>query len=113
MGGQGLSVTARMSNVLTFDVEFHSDDNVLGCVLWADETVMGRVRFNIGRKILQDELDGENPVHGDLNVALCPSAARDSGHCDDHHEMSDLGADGAQVHSGAGTLNDKAVQHKR
>jgi hypothetical protein len=60
-----------MSNVLTFDVEFHSDDDVLGCVLWADETVMGRVRFNIGRKILQDELKGENPVHGNLNVALC------------------------------------------
>ena len=36
--------------MLTFDVEFHSDDDVLGCVLWADETVMGRVQFNIGRK---------------------------------------------------------------
>jgi hypothetical protein len=26
--------------MLTFDVDFHSD-GVLGCILWADETVMG------------------------------------------------------------------------
>jgi hypothetical protein len=56
--------------MLTFE-DFHSDDDVFGCVLWASETVMGRVRFNIGRKILQDELDGANPVHSDVNVALC------------------------------------------
>jgi hypothetical protein len=57
--------------MLTFDLTFHSDDRELGCVLWADETVMGRVRFDIGPKILQDVLHGGNPVHGPANVALC------------------------------------------
>jgi hypothetical protein len=57
--------------MLTFDVSFHSDDRELGCVLWADETVMGRVRFDIGSLILQDVLQGGNPVHADANVALC------------------------------------------
>jgi hypothetical protein len=38
--------------MLTFDPSFHSD-GVLGCVLWADETVMGRVRFDIGSRILE------------------------------------------------------------
>jgi hypothetical protein len=56
--------------MLTFDASFHSD-GVLGCVLWADETVMGRVRFDIGPKILEDVLHGGNPVHDDANVALC------------------------------------------
>jgi hypothetical protein len=57
--------------MLTFDVDFHSDDRELGCVLWADETVMGRVRFDIGSLILQDVLRGGNPVHGPDNVKLC------------------------------------------
>jgi hypothetical protein len=30
--------------MLTFDLSFHSD-GVLGCVLWADQTAMGRVRL--------------------------------------------------------------------
>jgi hypothetical protein len=41
--------------MLTFDPAFHSD-GVLGCVLWADETVMRRVRFDIGPNILEDVL---------------------------------------------------------
>jgi hypothetical protein len=57
--------------MLTFDVSFHSDDREFGCVLWADETVMGRVRFDIGSLILQDVLHGGNPVHGSANVTLC------------------------------------------
>jgi hypothetical protein len=52
--------------MLTFDVDFHSDDHELSCVLWADETVEGRVRFDIGSRILEDVLHGGNPVH-----ALC------------------------------------------
>jgi hypothetical protein len=56
--------------MLTFDVSFHPD-GVLGCVLWADETVMKRVRFYIGPNILEDVLHGGNPVHDDANVALC------------------------------------------
>ena len=56
--------------MLTFDQSFFPD-GVLGCVLWADETVMGRVRFDIGSRILQDMLHGGNPVHDDANVALC------------------------------------------
>jgi hypothetical protein len=57
--------------MLTFDPSFHSDDRALGCVLWAHETVMGRVRFDIGSLILQDMLHGRNPVHGPANVTLC------------------------------------------
>ena len=56
--------------MLTFDDSFHSD-GVLGCFIWADETATGRVRFDIGHKILQDVLHGGNPVHDDANVALC------------------------------------------
>jgi hypothetical protein len=56
--------------MLTFDPSFHSD-GVLGCVLWADETVMGRVRFDIGSRILEDVLHGGNAVHDDANLALC------------------------------------------
>jgi hypothetical protein len=56
--------------MLTFDLSFHSD-GVLGCVLWADQTVMGRVRFDIGPNILEDVLHGGNAVHDDANVALC------------------------------------------
>lgn len=56
--------------MLTFDVSFHSD-HARGCFLWADETVMGRVRFYIGSTILQDVLHGGNPVHDAANVALC------------------------------------------
>jgi hypothetical protein len=59
--------------MLTFDLSFHSD-GVLGCVLWADETVMGRVRFEIGSLILQDVLRGGNPVHDEANVELCERA---------------------------------------
>jgi hypothetical protein len=60
----------RQEEMLTFDVSFHSD-GVLGCVLWADETVMKRVRFYIGPNILEDVLCSGNPVHDDANVALC------------------------------------------
>jgi hypothetical protein len=56
--------------MLTFDIEFHSDGG-LGCILWADETVMGRVRFDLGSRILEDVLLGGNAVHNDANVALC------------------------------------------
>jgi hypothetical protein len=41
--------------MLTFDPSFHSDG---GCVVWADETLMGRVRFDIGANILEDALHG-------------------------------------------------------
>jgi hypothetical protein len=56
--------------MLTFDVSFHSD-GLSACVLWADETLMGRVRFDIGPTILQDVLHGGNPIHDAANVALC------------------------------------------
>jgi hypothetical protein len=56
--------------MLTFDPTFHTD-GVLGCVLWADETLRGRVRFDIGANILEDVLHGGNAVHDDANVALC------------------------------------------
>ena len=56
--------------MLTFDPSFHSD-GVLGCVLWADETVIGRVRFDIGSRILEAVLHGGNAVHDDANLALC------------------------------------------
>jgi DNA invertase Pin-like site-specific DNA recombinase len=58
------------ARMLTFDDRFHSDRE-LGCFLWVDETVMGRVRFYIGPKILEDVLHGGNPVHDAANVALC------------------------------------------
>jgi hypothetical protein len=54
--------------MLTFDPRFHSDG---GCVLWADETLMGRVRFDIGANILEDVLHGGSAVREDANVALC------------------------------------------
>jgi hypothetical protein len=54
--------------MLTFDPSFHSDG---GCVLWADETLMGRVRFDIGANILEDVLHGGSAVREDANVALC------------------------------------------
>jgi len=57
--------------MLTFDESFHSDNHELGCVLWASETVMERVRFDIGSLILQDVLHGGNPVHGRDNEKLC------------------------------------------
>jgi len=57
--------------MLTFEDRFHSD-GVLGCYLWADEPQTEKqVRFNIGPKILQDVLLGGNPVHDNVNVALC------------------------------------------
>jgi len=46
--------------MLTFDPSFHSD-RALGCFLWADETMMRRVRFHIGHPILEDVLHGGNP----------------------------------------------------
>jgi hypothetical protein len=58
------------ATMLTFDVSFHSDRE-LGCVLWGNETTMGRVRFYMGSTILQDVLQGGNPVHDAANVALC------------------------------------------
>jgi hypothetical protein len=54
--------------MLTFDPSFHRDG---GCVLWADETLMGRVRFDIGANVLEDVLHGGSAVHDDANVALC------------------------------------------
>jgi hypothetical protein len=56
--------------MLTFDPSFHSD-RALGCFLWADETVMRRVRFYIGRRVLEDVLHGGNPVHDAANETLC------------------------------------------
>ena len=56
--------------MLTFDDRFHSD-GLSSCVLWADEPTMKRVCFNIGARVLQDVLQGGNPVHDDANVALC------------------------------------------
>jgi hypothetical protein len=56
--------------MLTFDPNFHSD-RALGCFLWADETAMRRVRFDIGHRILEDVLHGGNPVHDAENEALC------------------------------------------
>jgi hypothetical protein len=56
--------------MLTFDDSFHSD-RALGCFLWADETVMRRVRFDIGHRILEDLLHGGNPVHDEENEKLC------------------------------------------
>jgi hypothetical protein len=53
--------------MLTFDPSFHSDH---GCVLWADETLIGRVRFDIGANVLGDVLHGGSAVHDDANVAL-------------------------------------------
>ena len=55
-GGLGL-----LRDMLTFDSDFHSDD-LLGCVLWASETLMGHVRFDIGSLILQDILHDRNTV---------------------------------------------------
>ena len=41
--------------MLAFDARFVSGvaEDVLGCVLWADEPKFGRVRFQIGHRILQ------------------------------------------------------------
>jgi len=56
--------------MLTFDSKF-IPDGVLGCLLWADEPSLKRIRFSIGSLILQDMLHGGNPVHHQDNVALC------------------------------------------
>lgn len=56
--------------MLKFDDRFASD-GILGCVLWADEPTMKRVRFGIGPEILEDVLHGGNVVHDDANLALC------------------------------------------
>ena len=59
--------------MLAFDATFVSGEaeDVLGCMLWADEPKFGRVRFHIGSRILVDMLHGGNPVHHDENVKLC------------------------------------------
>jgi hypothetical protein len=46
--------------MLTFDPSFHSDHE-LGCFLWADETVMRRVRFHIGHRVLEDVARSARP----------------------------------------------------
>jgi hypothetical protein len=56
--------------MLTFNDRFQPD-GVLGCILWADDPAMKRVRFDIGARILMDVLHGGNPVHHEANVALC------------------------------------------
>jgi hypothetical protein len=43
--------------MLTFDHDFVSD-GISNCVLWADEAAIGRLRFNMGRDILQNVLRG-------------------------------------------------------
>ena len=40
------------------------------CLLWADEPVHERVRFEVATDVLK-ALGGGNPVHSDDNVALC------------------------------------------
>ena len=59
--------------MLTFDTSFVSGgaEDVLGCMLWADEPKFGRVRFHIRNPILVDVLHGENPIDHDENVKLC------------------------------------------
>jgi hypothetical protein len=61
---------AAGQDMVTFEDRFYSD-GVLSCLLWADEPQMKQVRFNIGPAILQDVLHGGNPVHDNVNVALC------------------------------------------
>ena len=56
--------------MLTFDNSVHSD-GLVSCFIWADEPKMGRVRFCIGPRILEDVLHGENPVHDARNLVLC------------------------------------------
>jgi hypothetical protein len=56
--------------VLTFDDRFHSD-GVNGCVIWASEPKLRRVRFNVGPDVLREVLHGGNPVHDNANLALC------------------------------------------
>ncbi len=51
-----------------FEPEFHSA--AYGCVIWADEPTLGRVRFEIGTKVLVDALGAQNPVEGQKNLAL-------------------------------------------
>ena len=63
--------------MLVFDARFEPDDVVnglLGCVLWADEPKLGRVRFHVGRGILSDVLHGANPVHHNENARLCEAS---------------------------------------
>jgi hypothetical protein len=59
--------------MLAFDANFLSAgaEDVLSCMLWADEPKFGRVRFHIGSRILVDMLHGGHPVHHDENVKLC------------------------------------------
>ena len=65
--------------MLVFDEQFASgepvprgqdrDNVILGCVLWADDTVK-RVRFYISPDIIDGVLKGENSVHDHQNVVL-------------------------------------------
>jgi hypothetical protein len=55
---------------MNFDRSFISD-GMLGCLIWADEPTVKRVRFFIGSLVLQDVLHGGNPVHDEANIALC------------------------------------------
>jgi hypothetical protein len=59
--------------MLAFDARFVSAgaEDVLGCMLWADEPKFGRVRFQIGHRILVDVLHSGNPVHHDETAKLC------------------------------------------
>jgi hypothetical protein len=56
--------------MLEFNEPFRTD-GALDCLIWADESSFGRVRFNIGHLILTDVLHGGNPIHHDINMALC------------------------------------------
>jgi hypothetical protein len=56
--------------MLTFDSHFVADSDSR-CIIWADESVFGRVQFSIGSLILVDTLHGENPVASDRNRVLC------------------------------------------
>ena len=57
-----------------FDARFVPEEDLPGCILWADEPKFGRVRFHLGSFILVDVLHGANPVHRDENVRLCETS---------------------------------------
>jgi hypothetical protein len=48
----------------------YPEEDLLGCILWADEPKFGRVRFH-SAVYPADVLHGANPVHQDENVRLC------------------------------------------
>src|SRR5436190_2446032 len=47
---RSMAIKQTRATMLTFDPSFHSNRE-LGCVLWADETMMKRVRFDIGHRM--------------------------------------------------------------